>query len=264
MRVDILGCRGSTPAAGPEFIRYGGETSAVALAHNGAEPTLLLDAGTGLKRLGSSAHPFHGTVLLTHLHWDHTHGLPFAPALDNPAATVQLLIPEQAADPLALLSQAIGPPHFPVTPDQLEGNWTFGAIDEGRVEIGGFEIVAREVVHKGGRTFGYRISDGSADIAYIPDHAYVPGRDDAALEALVGGVDLLFHDSQDVGAEWPEAQQYGHSTVEQTVHIGHVFGAKRTVLFHHSPLRTDLALDQLGASTPVSVCAAAAGDEFEI
>jgi len=52
----------------------------VALAHDGAAaPALILDAGTGLRQVTGllGGHAFAGTILLTHLHWDHVHGLPF-------------------------------------------------------------------------------------------------------------------------------------------------------------------------------------------
>ena len=79
MRVVFCGVRGSTCAPGAEFVRYGGHTSCVALAHDGGPPTLVLDAGTGLRNLTRhlDGQPFRGTILLGHLHWDHTHGLPF-------------------------------------------------------------------------------------------------------------------------------------------------------------------------------------------
>ncbi|MEC9050840.1 MAG: MBL fold metallo-hydrolase, partial [Actinomycetota bacterium] len=79
MRVTFCGVRGSTPAAGPDFVRYGGHTSCVAVAPDGGRPSLLLDGGTGLMRVTEmlGATPFDGTLLLGHLHWDHTHGIPF-------------------------------------------------------------------------------------------------------------------------------------------------------------------------------------------
>src|ERR1039458_7583245 len=79
VRVTFLGVRGSTPAPGEEFLRYGGHTSCVAIAHDGEAPSLLLDAGTGIRRTSSlmDGEPFRGSALLTHLHWDHVHGLPF-------------------------------------------------------------------------------------------------------------------------------------------------------------------------------------------
>ena len=92
-----------------EFVRYGGQTSCIALAHDGAAgPTLVLDAGTGLRRVTAllGGQPFNGTILLTHLHWDHVHGLPFFAAGDRDGARASLLLPAQpdgasAADVLA-------------------------------------------------------------------------------------------------------------------------------------------------------------------
>ena len=80
MEILFCGVRGSTSAPGADFVRVGGHTSCVALTRSGEDtPSLVLDAGTGLQgltdRLGGA--PFRGTLLLTHLHWDHSQGLPF-------------------------------------------------------------------------------------------------------------------------------------------------------------------------------------------
>ena len=42
--------------------------------------------------------------------------------------------------------------------------------------LGGFEVLALEIPHKGGRTFGYRITDGRSSIAYLSDHGPVGPR----------------------------------------------------------------------------------------
>jgi phosphoribosyl 1,2-cyclic phosphodiesterase len=262
--VDILGCRGSTPAVGPAFARYGGDTSSIAVSRDGEPPELVLDAGTGLRRLKDHVTPFRGTILLTHLHWDHTHGLPFASAVDHDDASVRLLVPGLDGDPVDVLSRALGPPHFPITPDQLRGDWEFGWIEEGRAEIEGFLVSAREVNHKGGRTFGYRVEDGTSSLAYIPDHSFTSTDEDAILD-LAHGVDLLLHDSQDLASEWPGAAPLGHSTVEQTIDISATTGAGRTALFHHSPTRTDDEIDRIVVTIETSTITAAADrDTFHI
>ena len=52
MRLLLLGVRGSTAAPGADFVRYGGHTSCVAVYPDGSDvPTLVLDAGTGLRDL---------------------------------------------------------------------------------------------------------------------------------------------------------------------------------------------------------------------
>ena len=273
MRVFLCGVRGSTPAPGREFARYGGNTSCVALAHAGAErPTLVLDAGTGLQRLSRllDGRPFVGTILLGHLHWDHTHGLPFFPAGDRPGSRVELLIPAQEGEAEDVLARAFSPPHFPIRPSQLEGEWRFGSLDAGEHHICGFSVLALDIPHGGGRTFGFRVSDGRSVIAYLSDHSPVaigPGPGglgeyhDAALR-LARGVDLLVHDAQITADEFAEKARYRHSAVEYAHGLAEAAGARHLLLFHHDPSRNDDQIDGLVAGLrpgPVAVTAAAEG-----
>ena len=122
MRVHLCGVRGSTPAVGSEFAEVGGNTSCVALAHDDeSAPRLVLDAGTGLRAVSAlmAGESFHGTILLGHLHWDHTQGLPFFRAADRADAVTRVLIPEQGAPPLELLDRFMSPPAFPVLASEL-------------------------------------------------------------------------------------------------------------------------------------------------
>lgn len=256
MQVQFLGVRGSTPAPGADFVRYGGNTSSVAMGRPGERPDLLLDAGTGVRRLATTlgGDPFRGSVLLSHLHWDHTHGLPFSPSLDHPDSVVDLYLPGQPDfGPLAALERSMGPPTFPITPAQLRGRWTFRSLDEGTHHIGRYTVIATEVPHKGGRTFGYRISDGRSSVAYLPDHGPIalgPGADGlgalhpAAL-ALAGGTDLLIHDAQHTAAELPARARFGHSAMDYAVALGREAGVGCVALFHHDPDRTDDELDRV-------------------
>ncbi|HET7405804.1 MAG TPA: MBL fold metallo-hydrolase [Mycobacteriales bacterium] len=266
MRVRLCGVRGSTPAPGPAYDRYGGHTSCVAVAADGAAPTLLLDAGTGLREVPAllGGQPFAGTILLTHLHWDHWQGLPFFGAGFLPGARVDVRGPAQPGDPVEVLSGIMRPPYFPITPEQLGDGWTFDWIEPGRLCVEGFDVLVREIPHKGGRTIGYRITDGRSTLAYVTDHgpsAWSPGEQgdgvlhDAALE-LADGADVLVHDAQHVAAEFPRLAFLGHSTVEYAVRLAESAGVGRLVLFHHDPTRTDDQIDdivagQRGAAVPV-------------
>ncbi len=74
-------CEARRPHPASSFVRYGGYTSCVAIAHDGdAAPTLaprLPARGFGARARSAAATAFPGTILLSHLHWDHVHGLPF-------------------------------------------------------------------------------------------------------------------------------------------------------------------------------------------
>jgi phosphoribosyl 1,2-cyclic phosphodiesterase len=279
VRVHVLGVRGSTPAPGHAFARHGGNTSCVALAHDRQAPTLVLDAGTGIRGLAGllGEAPFRGALLLGHLHWDHTQGLPFSPAIDHDGAEVRLCLPEQedGDEAIDVLRRAMSPPHFPIGPEGLRGSWTFEGLQPGRHHIGGFDVLAREIPHKGGRTFGYRISDGRRSVAYLSDHgpsALGPGPDgwgpyhDDAL-ALAADVDLLIHDAQHTAGELPARVSWGHSAADYPVRLGELAGARSVLLFHHDPSRTDDEVDALVAAlsgASVAVTAAVEGDTIDL
>jgi len=276
MKLHFCGVRGSTPAPGLDFVRYGGNTSCVAISRDGEDPTLLLDAGTGLSRVSRvlGGRPFRGTILLGHLHWDHTHGLPFFYAGDQDGAVVRMLLPAQAGGTAEeLLAGAMSPPHFPIRPGELRGSWSFDHIQEGEHEIEGFTVHAREIPHKGGRTFGYRVGDEGHTIAYLSDHW--PGSmgdgpagfgpyHEAAL-ALAKDADVLIHDAQYTQEEYPGRRTFGHSTIDYALGLGAAAGVGRVVLFHHDPRRTDDELDLIASSlTPCPVDVTIAREEQTI
>jgi phosphoribosyl 1,2-cyclic phosphodiesterase len=196
-------------------------------------------------------------VCITHLHWDHTHGLPFLREAYMPGHRVDIFIPGQgdAGGAEAVMNRAFSPPHFPVPIGTLGESWSVTGIEPGPLELEGFSVRAEEIPHKGSRTFGYRISDGTSSIAYLPDHkplASGPGPEGlgdyhAAALTLAEGVDLLIHDSQHTAAEMPALSFLGHSAVEYAVGLGVAAGAKAVALFHHDPHRTDAQIDELVA-----------------
>ncbi|MBW8751807.1 MAG: MBL fold metallo-hydrolase [Propionibacteriales bacterium] len=263
MRLQLLGVRGSTAAPGPDFVRYGGHTSSIAITPDGGDrPTLVLDAGTGLRMLTPllGGDPFDGSIVLSHLHWDHMQGLPFFVGGDRPGARVDLFVPAQdGRKGRDLLAQSFSPPAFPITPEQLQGDWRFEALDAGTREIEGFAVTTADAAHKGGRTFGIRVQDDHGSIAYLPDHAPDAGVSEELVE-LLHGVDLLVHDAQFLEPERAMADAYGHATVQDAIELGRRCEVGTVVLFHHSPARTDAALDdlatmtaQLGGTLPVVI-----------
>lgn len=76
-------------------MRYGGNTSCVEVRIG--DDIIILDAGTGLRRLGSSLlaefgqRPLSLTLLISHTHWDHIQGLPFFAPLYEARCRLRIL-----------------------------------------------------------------------------------------------------------------------------------------------------------------------------
>lgn len=277
MRLIFCGVRGSTPAPGEDFLRYGGHTSCIAVALGAQAPSLLIDAGTGITRVSGLCGdgPFRGTILLSHLHWDHTHGLPFFAAGARPGHRVDVLLPAPDGDPVGVLSRGLSPPHFPIGPEALGDGWTFDRLTEGVTEREGFRVSVREIPHKGGQTFGFRVEHSGASFAYLSDHAPLnvgPGADgegqlhEAALD-LADGVDLLIHDAQFLSREFPGVAFLGHASVEYACGLADAAAVRTLALFHHAPSRTDGEINALVdaiAPSKTEVVAAREGMEVEL
>ena len=254
MRVTLWGTRGSLATPGPETVRYGGNTSCVEV--RGRDGTaLILDAGTGIRRLGAKLGPDAGRVdlLLTHLHMDHIQGLGFFRPLDQPGQAVHIWGPPSTTlDLQARLSRYLSPPLFPVRLSELPCELTLHDVPLGAFEIGSFRIVAALVCHPG-PTVGYRITGDGVSIAYIPDHEPAlgarrfPERSEwTSGYDLAAGVDLLIHDAQYSATEYSQRVGWGHSAVLQAATFAAAAQVKRLVTFHHDPAHDDATLDRLG------------------
>jgi phosphoribosyl 1,2-cyclic phosphodiesterase len=253
MKITLWGTRGSLGAPGPETVRYGGNTSCVEV--EGPDGTqLILDAGTGIRRLGARLGPEVGRVdvLLTHLHMDHIQGLGFFRPLDQPGQEVHVWGPPSTTLDLgARLSRYLSPPLFPVRLRELPCRLSLHDVPLGRFQIGGLRIDAALVCHPG-PTVGYRIDDGRTCIAYIPDHEPALGAtrfpDAPAWTSgfdLAEGVDLLIHDTQYSPAEYAERVGWGHSTVSHSLDFARLASVKRFLSFHHDPGHDDATIDRL-------------------
>lgn len=261
MQVTFFGVRGSTPCHGGEIAKYGGNTSCVAVRAPGQDP-LFFDLGTGARYFGAELAKqgtFHGTCLLSHLHWDHTQGLPFFTPLLREGSTLDIYAPAQDDGRSAeeVMATVIRPPMFPVTIEQLPGAVRFHDTADTEFQIGDLRVMSRLVPHVG-PTLGFRVEFGGRSVAYLSDHQQ-PHDGSFALSdgarALAEGVDLLIHDAQYTPAEFKVKSTWGHCTTEYALWVAQHCNVGRLALFHHDPTRTDVALDE------ASRCAEAAAHE---
>jgi phosphoribosyl 1,2-cyclic phosphodiesterase len=249
MRVTFWGVRGSTPAPGAEFVRYGGHTTCVSVVVG--DRVLVLDAGTGIRPLGRSlvggARDLF--VLLTHRHADHLLGFPFfAPLYEEGRAVHVLPLDEGGArwSPLALFDGV----HYPLHPGDLQCSVRGVESDPcAYLRRHGFDIETQAVNHPGG-ALGYRVTDAARSFVFIPDNelsAPEPTVGRADLVAFCRGADVLCHDAQYLGSEIGERRGWGHSSVDEACALAAEAGVGHLVLFHHDPDRTDAELDAVQA-----------------
>lgn len=280
MRVTLWGTRGSIPTPGPETAHYGGNTSCVHV--EGDDGThLVLDAGTGIRRLGDTLeHLSRVDLLLSHLHMDHIQGLGFFAPLYDSDTEVHIWGPASTTQDLnGRLTRYLAPPLFPVLLRDLPCDLQLHEVPCGDFEIGALRIRAAMVCHPG-PTVGYRIVEGGRSLCYLSDHEPALGLDRFVLEELepdwVSGVDLadgsdlLIHDSQYTSEEYAERIGWGHSSIQQTLTFARLVRTKHLVAFHHDPARNDDELQRVISEAtgreplPFRVTAGAEGDVFKL
>jgi ribonuclease BN (tRNA processing enzyme) len=282
MRVRFYGTRGSLATPGPATMRYGGNTSCVAVRSN-AGTLVMLDIGTGAAVLGrelmAEGGKLAGHILIGHTHWDHIQGLPFFAPLFAPGNEWDVYAPKGLRESLQeTLAGQMEYTYFPVELDQLGATIRYHDLVEGTLEIGDIHVTAQYLNHPA-LTLGYRLTVDGATVAYICDHephsrALADGTgkiegQDAHHAAFLEGADLVIHDAQYTASEYASKVGWGHSTVEYAVAIARHAGVKRLALTHYDPTRTDDAVDKVlkalhdsGQTEGIEVFGAAEGLEI--
>jgi phosphoribosyl 1,2-cyclic phosphodiesterase len=253
--VTLWGTRGSLASPGPETVGYGGNTACVELL-SAAGANLILDAGTGIRRLGASLAGSGSRIdiLLSHLHVDHIQGLGFFAPLFEPDREIHIWGPPSTVMGLrGRLTRYLSPPLFPVPLRELACELSLHDVSLEGIEIQGLRVSASLICHPG-PSVGYRIEEDGVVLAYIPDHepalgsqTFPPAPDWLSGYEVAAGADILIHDVQYTDEEYPSKVGWGHSSVTQALQFAALCQVKRLVSFHHDPDHSDDTLDRVSA-----------------
>lgn len=274
--VRFWGTRGSYPVPGPTTVRFGGNTTCVEV--QAGLHTLIIDAGTGIINLGHEllrrakergGVPIRATLLLTHMHHDHTQGFPyFLPAYLG-SSVLHILGPRTFEEELEeTLNHAVLPPSFPVSLSDMpslkivrslresETVLLDGELSEPQVlniyrdEVAAGPDAVRVHIHKSfahprSGVYIYRIAYRGRSLVFASDtEGYVDT--DQRLVQFARDTDLIIHDAQYAHDDYTRSKQgWGHSTPEMACEVARQAGARRLVLFHHEPRYDDAAIEQL-------------------
>ncbi len=252
MEITFWGTRGTLPAPGPQFSQAGGNTNCTELTIG--EHTIVFDAGTGVRELGSqlaAERPNQKVhLLLTHAHYDHVEGVPFFAPFFIPGTQVKVCCGDldgsnSTEDTVLDLMRR---PYFPVGPSvftadveyvDLKANETFKIGDE-------IEVITLPLNHPGGAT-GYRINYSGKSFACVTDTEHVVGEHDQSIVDFIQDVDAFFYDCSLTDEEYPDFAGYGHSTYEEGLRLQKLANAGMLIAFHHMPFRTDEELNKIEA-----------------
>ncbi|MEO8878340.1 MAG: MBL fold metallo-hydrolase [Polyangiaceae bacterium] len=249
--IRFWGVRGSIAAPGAETARIGGNTSSVEIKCG--DRRILLDAGTGLRRLGDSLlaekKPVDATLLLSHFHWDHIQGLPFFVPAYLPTTTLDIVGGNVRSSLRDALVHQMTDPVFPVRFDELGAKIKTRDVRVGDTfEIGDARVKVGKGNHPGG-VFAYRIEHGGKSIVYATDTEHFACVD-PDLRAFAHGADLLIYDAQYTPEEYSgkigrSRVGWGHSTFVAATDLAREADVGKLVLFHHDPQRDDAGVEEI-------------------
>ncbi len=247
--VKFWGVRGSIACATPNHMRYGGNTSCIEVMCNGYR--LILDAGTGIRQLGTEmqkleAEDFH--ILLTHTHWDHINGFPFFAPAYNSKMSIDILAGHlyEKGGIQKVLSAQMDNPMFPIPLEAMtaQTNYVDFKMGDSFDLTNEVHIKTAPLNHPNGSS-GYRIEHDGKSIAYITDTEHVPGETDQNVLKLIEGADLVIYDSTYTEEEFPSKIGWGHSTWNEGLRLCKIANAKNLAIFHHDPDHDDDFMDNI-------------------
>lgn len=253
------GTRGSNPVSGPDYVRFGGNTSCLEVRHE--QELLIFDAGTGIRPLGyllNEKPPKDIHIILSHFHFDHISGFPFFAPIYNPECHIHVWTPigfEKTAR--EVFSEMLTYALFPVRLDDMQAKVSFEEIRE-RVpfEIGSFLVNAHYAFHPGA-TLCFKVQCHKTSFGYATDNEFLLGYHDtpnaltknhrllAPYQSLISfykDCDLLIHEAQYTPMEYSNKVGWGHSSVSNAVALMRLANIQDWIITHHDPKHTDYDL----------------------
>ncbi len=259
MNLTFWGVRGSISAPGPDTAYFGGNTSCLQLMDDDS-PVIILDAGTGIRKLGIELARNHKDkkeihLFFSHTHWDHIQGLPFFAPLLIPGYTVHIYGPVHYEKSLEeILDRQMEYTYFPVRVAELQAKIYYHELKEETISIGGYNIRTKYLNHPV-LCLGYRFEKKGKVLVYCTDHEpyynflgeeesedemnQIIAEQNGRLVEFIAGADLLVLDTQYTEAEYPSHVGWGHSSTAHNFGLVSKSGIKRFALFHHDPDRKD-------------------------
>jgi len=249
--VKFWGVRGSIACAGPNHVKYGGNTSCIEMRVG--DHRIILDAGTGLRNAGQTFLKEEAGelfLLLTHTHWDHINGFPFFIPAYNPNWKIHVKAGhlKDKGGIQAVLSAQMDNPMFPVPLEAMQANISYEDFRVGDpLDLYPDVAIRTALLNHPNDATAYRIDYNDRSAVYVTDTEHVPGELDQNILDIIEGADLVIYDSTYTEEEWPTKVGWGHSTWNEGMRLCQAANVKRLAIFHHDPDHDDAFMDRLAA-----------------
>lgn len=250
MFIRCWGARGSVPVSGSDYQKYGGDTPCLEIRTN-KDSILIIDAGTGIRRLGNlllSEKKHTYTMLFTHVHWDHIIGLPFFAPIFRSSTQLSIFgCPFQAASFRDVISPVIQTPYFPVNLKTLKARINYTDFCQGTLQIDDMTITSIPLSHPN-RGLGFRFEENGKSFAFLTDnelgYRHPEGLEYNDYRDFARDADLLVHDAEFLPEEYfNHNQRWGHSSYTDALRLAMDAKVVRFGLYHHNQDRKDAAID---------------------
>lgn len=251
MIIKCWGSRGSIPVSGRQYVTYGGDTTCLEITAGSGE-TVIVDAGTGIRRLGRQLLEKDITryyLLLTHCHWDHLLGFPFFSPLLCPRN--QLVVQDRKFAGFStrqVMARVMSQPFFPVGMNQLSADIRFDPGLNGSFHIGSLKIDTIPTSHSAG-SLGYRFTENDKTFVLLTDNelgfAHPQSQGFDGYRRFSEGADILFHDAEYTEDEYQHRKGWGHSSIAQTLTLAANAGVGQLGLIHLNQERSDREMDAI-------------------
>jgi ribonuclease Z len=191
------------------------------------EVGVVLDAGTGMYRLGRNLQTSRLDIFLTHAHLDHIAGLTYLINLVSKDVLSATTVHGEASKLDAVREHLFAKDIFPVPP-----TFRFQPLCDKIALPRGGTLSYFPLTHPGG-SLGYRLDWPDSSLAYVTDTTAVPGAD---YIERIRGVDVLVHEAYFADDDNDLSALTGHSSLSNVMTLAAEAGVERVVLTHIDPL----------------------------